>query len=94
MSQDGSSVGAATAVSVGAAAVQLVDGTSKRENLIVHNNHATQVLYVGSTSAVVVADGLPIPAGQSKEFRNYIGPLFAIASGAATDTRVWEVGPQ
>ena len=80
---------AATAVSVGTSAVLLVDGTSSRNNLIVQNNHASQTLYVGP-AGVDTTTGMKVIAGASIGLPEYIGPLYGIASGAATDTRVVE----
>jgi len=80
-----------TAVSVGGTAVVLVDGSSNRESLTVHNAHATQSLSIGGTAAVTLADGLRIVAGGTFTFSDYVGPLWGIASGAATDVRVMEV---
>jgi hypothetical protein len=80
---------AATTVSVGATAVLLVDGTTSRNNLIVQNAHASQNLYVGP-STVDTTTGLRLAAGESVGLPDFNGPLYGIASGAATDTRVLE----
>ena len=79
------------AVSVGATAVLVVAANSSRESVIVHNAHATQVLYLGDDANVTTANGLPVPAGESKTLANYTGPVYGIGSGAATDTRYFEV---
>jgi hypothetical protein len=87
-----SSTGANTAVSVGTSAVQLVDGTTGRRGVLVKNNHATQILYVGNDANVTTSNGFPIAAGGSQQFDNYTGTLYGIGSGAATDARIFETG--
>jgi hypothetical protein len=77
-------------VSVGASAVALVDGTPSRRNLIVQNVHASQDLYVGG-AGVATSTGLKVIAGASVGFDDFNGPLYGIASGAATDVRVIEI---
>jgi hypothetical protein len=78
------------AVAVGASAVQVVAANGLRDNVIVHNNHASQILYLGDDSSVTTANGLPVPAGQKVTLEGYTGPVYGIASGAATDTRYLE----
>ena len=87
-----SSTGANSAVSIGATAGVIVDGTGRRRSVLIQNVHATQILYVGTTSGVTTSNGIRVNAGESIEFSDYIGPVYGIASGAATDIRVFEVG--
>ena len=77
-------------VSVGAAAVQVAAGRSSRGSVIVQNVHAAQTLYVGGDSNVTAANGLQLRPNESVTLVDFVGPVWAVASGAATDTRVLE----
>lgn len=77
-----------TAVTVGGTAVLLLTGRTLRESVVIKNNHATQILYVGNAS-VTTSDGMPVAAGQSITLE-VVGTLYGIASGAGTDVRVLE----
>ena len=58
--------------------------------ITVHNNHVSQTLYLGWGSDVSTSNGLPVPAGEYRTLRVwYDDELWAIASGAATDARVY-----
>ena len=86
----GSNLAGAT-VSIGGSAALIVAARATRKSLIVQNVHASQLLYLGG-SAVAVADGLRVAAaGGTQTFNDFNGPLYGIASGAATDVRVLEV---
>lgn len=78
------------AVAVGTTAVQICAGRTSRNNVIVQNAHASQILYVGP-AGVDTTTGLRVAAGASVGFENFNGLLYGIASGAATDTRVLEI---
>lgn len=78
-------------VSVGAAAVLVVAARFSRNGLVVQNVHATQTLYLGNDSSVTTSTGIQVPAGASADFPDYAGAVWGIASGAATDTRFFEV---
>jgi len=92
--------------SVGTSAVVLAKGGGRRHSgsgvitvggtinmpryITVHNNHVSQVLYLGWGSDVSTSNGLPVPAGEHRTLRVwYDDELWAIASGADTDTRVY-----
>ena len=68
-----------------------VGGTINMPRYItVHNNHVSQTLYLGWGSDVSTSNGLPVPAGEYRTLRVwYDDELWAIASGAATDARVY-----
>lgn len=93
------SVGAAATVIVeGGASDQSGDRVAGRgggnhdqpREVTIHNAHATQVLYIGSGSDTSTSNGLPIPAGEYKVFLlHWYDELWAIASGASTDARVF-----
>lgn len=77
------------AVSVGAAAASYRVGSGARSSILIQNVHATQDLYLGTDENVLTTTGFKVPPGQSVRL-THRGPLFAIASGAATDTRFIE----
>src|SRR5210317_2171039 len=94
------------AKSVGTSAVVLVKGGGNGQSgsgivtvggtinvprsVVVHNAHASQVLYVGWGSHVTSSSGFPIAAGGYMEFELlFTDELWGVGSGAATDTRVY-----
>ena len=92
------SVGTSPIVIVeGGGADQSGDGVLNRggnhdqpREVTIHNAHGSQVLYVGSGSDTSTSNGLPIPAGEYKVFLlHWYDELWAIASGASTDARVF-----
>lgn len=84
-------------VSVGTSAVQLVGGRSLRKGLLIQNNHASQNVFVGTSSSVTASgaaatDGVKIAAGATLTIPvRQTGAIYAIADGAATDVRYFEV---
>ena len=59
-------------------------------SVVVHNAHASQVLYVGWGSDVTSSSGFPIAAGGYMEFELlFTDELWAVGSGAGTDARVY-----
>lgn len=87
----------ATAISVGAAATEIVSASSGRDTLIIQNTHASQTLTVvldrtaangGTDSAPGV--GLVIAAGAMLVLEGYRGYVNAYGSGAATTGTVVE----
>lgn len=79
-------------VSIGAAAAVIKAAKSTRRYIYIYNAHASQTLYLGFDSSVTTSNGLPVAAGQSIKLEGYIGVIYGIGSGAATDTRYLEVG--
>lgn len=81
-------------VSVGASAV-VVSAANRRSRLIVQNNHASQILYLGDDSSVTAdataTGGLKIAAGASVTLEGFTGSLYGIASGAATPVAFFEI---
>ena len=88
----GSSLSNAT-VAIGGTAALIVAGRPTRKGLRVQHVHATQILYLGSSSSVTTSNGLKVAAGGDTGdlLMNFNGPLYGIASGADTDVRVFEV---
>lgn len=84
-----------TAVSVGGASTQISSGVrSSAGTRYISNDHATQVVYLtlGPGPAVLnsgirLGPASPLPL----VIESYTGPIFAIASGAATPVLVTEV---
>lgn len=79
------------AVAVGATAVGVKAARSNRKSITIQNVHASQILYIGGDASVTTSNGLRIAAGAERTIEGYNGPIYGIASGAATDVRVFEV---
>jgi hypothetical protein len=81
-------------VSIGATA-GVVSAAKGRRSIIVQNNHASQILYLGDDSSVTAdataTGGLKIAAGASVTIEGFKGNLYGIASGAATPVAFFEV---
>lgn len=81
-------------VSIGASAA-VVASAKQRSRIIVQNNHATQILYLGDdanvTADATASGGLKIAAGASVTLEGFTGSLYGIASGAATPVAFFEV---
>lgn len=81
-------------VSVGTSAAVVATAKGRR-NIIVQNNHATQILYLGDdanvTADATATGGLKIAAGASVTLDRFTGAVFGIASGAATPVAFFEV---
>lgn len=77
-------------VSIGTSAVLVVDARSRRDDVIIQNVHASNVLYLGPNSTVATSTGIKLAAGESVSVPSR-GSIYGIASGASTDVRFWEV---
>lgn len=77
------------AVSIGATAAVLVAARQQRESVLIKNNHASQILYLGGDSSVLTTTGLPLAAGESVRIESK-NVIYAIASGASTGVRYFE----
>jgi hypothetical protein len=78
-------------VSIGGTAALLKAANTSRTSIVIQNVHATQLLYIGSDASVTTANGVRVAAvGGTLTLDDYTGPIYAIASGAATDVRYWE----
>lgn len=75
-----------TNVSIGTSAAIIKAANTSRTRITVTNNHATNILYVGS-STVTTSDGTPIQPGGSISMDTG-ADVYGIASGASTDVRV------
>jgi beta-N-acetylglucosaminidase len=76
-------------VSIGATAALIKGQRGRRESIWIKNNHASQILYLGSDSSVTTSNGYSLAAGQSIELKTK-GNVYGIASGAGTDVRYFE----
>lgn len=68
-------------------AADTTTGPGCRGFLSILNTHATNILYIGPTSGVTVANGYPINPGKEVILAGskvYTGAIFAIGSGALT----------
>jgi hypothetical protein len=81
-------------VSIGASAA-VISAAKGRSRVIVQNNHATQILYLGDDASVTAdataTGGLKIAAGASVTLEGFTGSLYGIASGAATTVAFFEI---
>lgn len=77
-------------VAVADSASLIKAGVTTRRSITIQNNHATQTLHIGNTSAVTTSTGLKIAAGASFTIEDYNGPIYGIASGADTTTNYFE----
>ena len=75
---------------IGTSAAVIV-AASSREYVIVKNNHATNILYLGFDSSVTTSNGMSVAAGSDRIIDGYDGAVYGIASAASTDVRYLEV---
>lgn len=82
-----------TAVAVGGASTQVSSGAkSSAGTRYIGNDHATQVLYLTlGPGPAALNSGIRVGPGQTIIIESYTGPIFAIATGAATPCLVAEV---
>lgn len=81
-----------TAVSVSTSAVKLPTTVMEgRRSILIYNNHASNILYVGDNN-VTTSTGIPIAAASdiSIDVTDDV-ILYGIASGASTDVRILEM---
>lgn len=93
------------AVTAGTSAVVLVEGSGTNQagnglpnrggaagfprQCYIHNNHPTQVLYLGFGSDLTTASGFPLQPSEHLVFMlHHTDEMWAIASGASTSARV------
>lgn len=80
------------ALSVGTSSLELAAANVDRVALVVCNDHATQVLYLGLGEAAVASQGVRInAAGGNHRIDYFTGVVNIIASGAATVATFVEV---
>lgn len=79
-------------VSVGVTVATVSDGVSRRKSILIQNCHASNKVYVGPSSSVATSTGLRLGPNDSVEVSDVQGPIYAIADGASTDVRFWEMG--
>jgi hypothetical protein len=77
-------------VSVGTSAALILAARATRRQVVIANQHATQTLHIGDDSSVTTSTGLRIAAGANLTLDDYNGPVYGIASGAATTTNYLE----
>lgn len=89
----GTAIQPGTAVSVGGSSTQVSSGAkSSSGTRYFCNDHATQVVYLSLGAAAALNSGIRLnAAGGNIIIESYTGPVFAIATGAATPVLVAEV---
>lgn len=85
-----SSEGGYGTVAVAATATLIVAARSRRESVVIQNNHASQTLHLGTDSSVTTSTGFKLAAGGSVAL-NTKGAVYGIGSGAATTTNYFEL---
>ena len=81
-----------TSVSVGTSSVEVAADNPDRAEIVVQNDHATQVVYLSLGGTAVANNGIRLnAAGGSWTSNSYTGAVSAIATGAATTVLVTEV---
>jgi len=80
-----------SAVSVSTASVALAATNPNRVALVVCNDHATNVLYLGLGATAVVNQGIRIGPGQGHVIDYFTGAVNVIATGAGTVATLSEV---
>lgn len=84
---------APTFATIGAASGVVVAANTTRVGVYITNDHATQVLYLGFGAAAVVGSGIRVnAAGGQVYIPNFTGAINGIATGAATNVCVQEIG--
>lgn len=85
----GANIGTGT-VTVGTSAVRIRPGLTRRKSVLILNTHATNTIAIGGPT-VTTGNSVRIGPGQSLEFDEYNGEVFAVSTGAGTDVRFMEV---
>jgi hypothetical protein len=70
--------------SIGAASAELLAANPDRVRATLHNNHATQIVWISFGKAAVVGEGVKIGPGVTWIESEFTGAVNGIASGAAT----------
>ena len=91
----GNNANVVTNASVGTSAVKLLDGQSRRDELLIQNTGATNNVFVGKDSTVTatgVTTGLKLAPGTNPvRFDEYNGPIYVIADVASAQVTAFEV---
>jgi len=82
--------GAHATVSVGTSATSILAANASRKEWLIYNNGAA-ILYLGSSSGVTTANGIPIVPQRAASGRIYKGAFWGIVSAGSIDVRRWEV---
>jgi hypothetical protein len=81
-------------VTVTDSATQIIGDNAKRQSLIIVNT-GTETVYIGQTSSVTSANGVPLQQNATLTEDNggtkmYCGPYYGITASSSSDVRVWE----
>ena len=80
-----------SAVTVTTNATALCTAKTSRKAILISNNDASAVLYIGASSGVTTSTGTPIPAGQSFSDSGeycYTGIWYGIVASSTLNARV------
>lgn len=83
---------AASAVTVGTAAVQIAAASGTRQKLTVRNNSASAKVYLGADNTLTTANGFVIGPGEGFTFEGSTAAVFAVSDTASTDVRILSEG--
>lgn len=83
-----------TPYSVGTTELLIAKAQPDRTSVVIHNNHATAVIYFRGSKGVATTNGMPIAAGGSASLKipedDPTAEVWAISDTLATDVRVYE----
>lgn len=82
--------GAHAAVPVGAVPTLILAANASRKEWLIYDNGA-EILYLGSSNGVTIANGIPIVPQRAASGRIYRGALWGIVAVGPCNTRRWEV---
>lgn len=77
-------------LTVGTKATKLVTENPGRKGLLVYNNTSGAVIYILSSPALGIADGIPVAYQATYENDDCYGELWIVSDTALTDVRVEE----
>jgi len=82
-------------IKVGTIPTQILITDVKRTSVALYNNDSSNIIYIGADRSVSTDNGFPIPPKTPAAFMVGMGDtpelgLYAVASGADTDLRIYE----
>ena len=83
-----------TPYSVGTTELKIASIQKTRTSVVIHNNHATAIIYIRASKGVAAVNGMPIAAGGSASLKipedDPTEEVWCISNTATTDVRVYE----
>lgn len=81
------------AIPVTTTATKIIDGNCDRKELII-TNATDKIVFIGMDDQVTVDNGTPFyyrqTRGHTKDFGNWLGPIYGIVASGTADVRYWE----